>query len=96
MRPSEALAEHRDAARDIVSSYNLADPRIFGSTARGEDTDESDLDIIARRHGSLSYFDLFKLEAELGSLMGARVDVRTDGEFSARNLNRIKRDFIAL
>jgi uncharacterized protein len=96
MRPSDALAKHQDAARDIVSSYNLADPRIFGSTARGEDTDESDLDIIARRDGSLSYFDLFKLEAELGSLMGARVDVRTDGEFSARNLNRIKRDFIVL
>lgn len=96
MRPSEALAKHRDAARDIVSSYNLADPRIFGSTARGEDTDESDLDIIVRRHGSLSYFDLFKLEADLGSLMGVRVDVRTEGEFSARVLNRIKRDFIAL
>jgi uncharacterized protein len=96
MRPSEALAKHRDAARDIVSSYNLAHPRVFGSTARGEDTDASDLDIIVRRDGLITYFELFKLEDELASLMGVRVDVRTEGEFSPRILNRIKRDFIDL
>jgi uncharacterized protein len=96
MRPSEALAKHRDAARDIVSSYNLAEPRIFGSTARGEDTDASDLDIIVRRDGRLSYFDLFRLEDALTSLLGVRVDVRTEGEFSTRSMDRIKRDFIAL
>ena len=96
MRPSEALAKHRDAARDIVSFYPFAEPRIFGSTARGEDTEASDLDIIVSRRGRLTYFDLFKLEDELGSLLGVKVDVRTEGEFSPRILNRIKRDFIAL
>ena len=70
--------------------------RIFGSTARGEDTDASDLDIIVRRCGNLTYFDLFKLEDELRSLLGVKVDVRTEGEFSTRVLDRIKRDFIAL
>jgi predicted nucleotidyltransferase len=96
MRPSEALAKHRDATREIVFSYQLSDPRVFGSTARGEDTDDSDLDIIVRRVGHLSYFDLFRLEDELASVLGAKVDVRTEGEFSKRILDRIKRDFIAL
>jgi uncharacterized protein len=96
MRPSEALAKHRDAARDIVSSNHFADPRIFGSTARGEDTDSSDLDIIVRRDGDLTFFDLFKLEDELAVLLGVKVDVRTEAEFSPRILDRIKRDFVAL
>ena len=96
MRPSEALALHRDEARTIVDAYHVAEPRIFGSAARGEDTESSDLDIIVRRKGELSYFDLFKLEGELASLLGVRVDIRTEGEFSARVYDRIKRDFVAL
>jgi uncharacterized protein len=96
MRPSEALAKHRDAARDIVLCHHFSDPRIFGSTARGQDTDASDLDIIVRRDGDLTFFDLLKLEEELAILLGVKVDVRTEGEFSPRILNRIKRDFITL
>ena len=96
MIPSEALAKHRDEARSIVGSYKVAYPRIFGSTARGEDTDESDLDIIVRRDGELSYYDLFRLEDELAALLGVRVDLRTEGEFSSRIFDRIKRDFVDL
>jgi uncharacterized protein len=44
MRPSEALAKHRDEVLRIAR-YPVSNPRIFGSTARGEDTEESDLDI---------------------------------------------------
>ncbi len=96
MRPSEALALHREEARSIVGTYQVAQPRIFGSTARGEDTEQSDLDIIVRRNGNLSYFDLFRLEDELSALLGVRVDLRTEGEFSSRILDRIKRDFVDL
>lgn len=96
MRPSEALALHREEARSIVAAYQVTEPRIFGSAARGEDTVASDLDIIVRRNGSLSYFDLFRLEDELAALLGVRVDVRTEGEFTTRIFDRIKRDFVPL
>lgn len=96
MRPSEALARHRNAILDILERYPVADPRIFGSVARGEDTDESDLDILVKRRDHLTYFHLARLEDELKAAIGVRVDVRTEGEFSPRVLGRISRDFRAL
>tara|TARA_R110002020_G_scaffold21450_8_gene72884 strand:+ start:1043 stop:1333 length:291 start_codon:yes stop_codon:yes gene_type:complete len=96
MRPSEALAKHRDDARAIIARYPLENPRIFGSTARDADTESSDLDILVRLTGDLTFFDLARLERELGTLIGVKVDIRTEGEFSAAMLDRISRDFVSL
>ena len=96
MRPSQALDRHRDDMRAIIAQYPLENPRIFGSTARGSDTEHSDLDILVRLAGDLTYFDLARLERDLAALIGVRVDVRTEGEFSADMLDRISRDFVAL
>ena len=96
MRPSEALALHRDEVRSIIASYPLSAPRVFGSTARKEDRDDSDLDIIVAHDGGVTYFDLARLEDQLSKLLHVRVDVRTEGEFSGRMLTRIQRDFVPL
>lgn len=82
MRPSEALARHRDEVLSIISKYPVSNPRIFGSVARGEDTETSDLDILVEHGGRASTFDLAGLELELEALLRARVDVRTLEDFS--------------
>lgn len=96
MRPSEAVEMYRNDARAIIARYPLKNPRIFGSAARGSDREGSDIDILVRLSGKLSYFDLSALERELATLMGVKVDVRTEGEFSAEMLDRISRDISAL
>jgi uncharacterized protein len=96
LRPSEALALHRDQVRMIIANYPLSSPRLFGSTARNEDREDSDLDIIVAHAGGLTYFDLARLEDELTNLLKVKVDVRTEGEFSSRILSRIQRDFVPL
>lgn len=77
MRPSEALARHRDTIREILARYPVANPRVFGSAARGEDTEESDLDIVIDPEGPFSYFDMAKLALELEALLGCAVDIGT-------------------
>lgn len=77
MRPSEALARHREEVLEIISRYPVRNPRIFGSVARGEDTEESDVDILVDRIGPLSYFDIFRLEDEIKSVLGCEVEVFT-------------------
>ena len=46
MRPSIALQLHRDSIRGIVLRNGATNPRVFGSAARGEDTEDSDLDLL--------------------------------------------------
>jgi uncharacterized protein len=45
MKPSMALERNREQVREVLAEFRMRNPRIFGSTARGEDTDTSDLDI---------------------------------------------------
>ncbi len=39
MRPSDALATHREALRQLAGRYNVAHPRVYGSVLTGKDTD---------------------------------------------------------
>jgi predicted nucleotidyltransferase len=77
MRPSEALAKHRDEVLEIISRYPVSNPRVFGSTARGEDVEGSDLDLLVDRTGPISYFDLFDLEEQLSKLLNCPVEIGT-------------------
>jgi predicted nucleotidyltransferase len=77
MRPSEALESRKEEVRRIISRYPVVNPRIFGSVARGEDTEKSDVDILVERIGPMTFFDLFQLEDELASLLGCKVEVFT-------------------
>jgi uncharacterized protein len=96
MRPSGALELHRDKVREIIARYPVSNPRVFGSVARGEDTDTSDLDLLVERNGTLTFIDLAKLEIELERLLGVKVDVRTPGEFGPAATARIGAYRIAL
>lgn len=77
MRPSEALEKNRLKAREIIARYPVANPRVFGSAARGDDSEGSDIDILVERVGPMSFFDLFRLEDELKALFGFPVEVFT-------------------
>ncbi|MDW6023908.1 nucleotidyltransferase family protein [Mesorhizobium sp. BAC0120] len=96
MKPSEALSRHRDEVLEVIGRYPVSNPRVFGSTARGEDTDDSDLDILVDRAGVLTYFDLARLEIELEQLLGVPVGVHTPGEFRQAMMARIEADRRAL
>jgi uncharacterized protein len=41
-----SIDAHRDALLAILDRYHASNPRIFGSVARGDATDASDLDLI--------------------------------------------------
>jgi uncharacterized protein len=78
MKPSLAIAGKADLLRRLAAQNNLANPRIFGSTASGEDCDGSDLDILVDGIAgitTLMNMATFKIAAE--KLLGVSVDVRT-------------------
>ena len=89
MRPSIRLDENREAIRAAVERRRMANPRIFGSVLRGEDRDDSDLDILVDPSPDTSLLDLCGLENDLEALLGVRVDVRTPERLSRRFRDRV-------
>ncbi|MEO5344439.1 MAG: nucleotidyltransferase domain-containing protein [Gammaproteobacteria bacterium SHHR-1] len=77
MRPSEALKRHRDRIREIALSHRITNPRVFGSVLRGEDTEDSDLDILVEPTQETTLMDIGAIRFELEELLGLEVDVLT-------------------
>ncbi len=77
MRPSDILAAKREEVLAVIARSRFDNPRLFGSVARGDDGDGSDLDILVDAPKDVSLFDLVGLELQLGDLLGIRVDLFT-------------------
>jgi uncharacterized protein len=80
MKPSIALHNNREAIRTLVTHYRATNPRVFGSTARDEDDEGSDLDLLVDALPGTTLFDLGNLHHEIEQLLGIRVDLRTPGD----------------
>ena len=89
MKPSEALELHREAIRRAVNRYGLCNPRVFGSAARGDDAETSDLDLLVDLGPRTTLFDLGGLSEELNDLLGAPVDVAASTGLRRRIGNRV-------
>ncbi len=96
MRPSELLARHRSAIRQVVAAHRAGNPRVFGSVAHGEDTQDSDLDLLIDPQDQMSLFDLGAIIAELDELLGIRVDVATPAALPEPMRQRVLRDAIPI
>lgn len=77
MKPSDALNAHREAIRRVIEAHRAHSPRVFGSVARGEDGEGSDLDLLIEPTADTTLFDLGAMRLELRALLGVSVDVLT-------------------
>ena len=77
MKPSQALQTHRDEIWRVVLAHRAKNPRVFGSVLSGQDTEDSDLDILIDTTPSTSLMDVAAIQVELESLLGVSVDVLT-------------------
>lgn len=77
MRPSDALRVHREAVRRVVEAHRASNPRVFGSVARGDDAEGSDIDILIDPTPDTTLFDIGAIRHELQRLLGVPVDVVT-------------------
>ena len=89
MRPSEVLEKNREAIREATKRFNAANPRVFGSVARGEDRPDSDLDILVDAVPGTTLFDLRGLQDTLERLLDVKVDLLTSGGIRRSMRDRI-------
>lgn len=77
MRPSLALQTHRDAIREIALSHRVLNVRVFGSVVHGDDTEESDLDLLVDPTSETTLMDIAKIQLTVARLLGVKVEVLT-------------------
>lgn len=77
MKPSEALRANRAEINRIVQMNNAVNARVFGSVLHGEDTEQSDLDVLIDPTPETTLFDIGAIRYKLRQLLGVRVDVLT-------------------
>ena len=71
----EQLRAQREMILEIVSRNKACNVSVFGSVARGEDTSESDVDLLVDFLPGASLTDQFRLQEELGIFLQTSVDV---------------------
>lgn len=78
MRPTDAIREKEGDIRRLIETYGFTEPKLFGSVARGDDHEGSDLDLLATlppaMAGKISLFDIAELEDELQAMVGVPAD----------------------
>lgn len=69
------LRRRRQAVIEVAQRRGATNVRVFGSVARGEDADASDVDLLVDLNAGVGLFALAGLERELHELLGVEIDV---------------------
>lgn len=69
------VVEHRQELLDVLRRHGVTNPEIFGSVARGDDRDGSDLDLLVDLAPGTDLFDMVRIKRELEEVLGAPVDL---------------------
>lgn len=76
MHPTDCIREHLPELRD---EYLVARIGVFGSFARGEATESSDVDILVEFSRRVDLFHFISLQDHLAEILGRKVDLTTPG-----------------
>ena len=90
------IKENRDKILRIAARRGARNVRIFGSLARGEADNDSDIDILVEMEQGRSLLDLAGLWRELNELLGVKVDVVTEKGLRERIRERVLKEAVPL
>jgi hypothetical protein len=96
MDVQELLHAKREEILHIAASHGAGNVRVFGSVARGEADEESDIDLLVDLEPGRGLLDLGGLLMDLQDLLGRKVDVATERGLKERIRDRVLRDAMSL
>lgn len=73
------LEPYLEQIRKVCRQSNISRLCVFGSVARGDDTSESDVDLLVKFDRPVSLLELIKLEDKFVDIFGRKVDLGTEG-----------------
>ena len=96
MGVDELLKKKREDILRIAAKHGARNVRIFGSVARGEADDQSDIDVLVEMEPGRSLLDMGGLLMDLQEVLGRKVDVVTEKGLRDRIRDRVVKEAIPL
>ena len=96
MKSRDLLRERREEILRVAAKHGAQNVRVFGSIARGEDDEQSDIDLLVEFESGRSLLDHAALRLELRELLGCKVDVVSDRGIKPRIRDRVLREALPL
>ena len=96
MSLSKTLKNSREEILNIAGKYGAKNIRVFGSVARGEEKQGSDIDIIVEMKQGSSLLDIIAIKQDIEDLLGRKVDVVTEASISPYIRTEILREAVNL
>ncbi|MCC5953143.1 MAG: helix-turn-helix domain-containing protein [Acidimicrobiia bacterium] len=90
------LRQRRKAIIRAAEDRRAHNVRVFGSVARGDDIESSDVDMLVDLEKGVGLLDLIGLERELAELLGVDVDVVPADSLKPRIREQIEREAVPL
>jgi uncharacterized protein len=91
-RTMSALLFDTNTLIELCRENDVATLGVFGSMARGEANDQSDIDLLVEFSKRKSLLALVSLERKMSAALGRKVDLLTEAAISPYLRDRIKRD----
>ena len=96
MRLRDLLQAKREDILRLAEQYGARNVRIFGSVARGEDDEQSDIDLLVDMEPGRGLLDLGALLMDLRELLDCEVDVVTERSLRERMRDRVLQEAVTL
>jgi predicted nucleotidyltransferase len=96
MAVEDLLKAKREEILRVCAKYGAYNVRVFGSVARSEADEQSDIDFLVELEPGRTLFDLGGLQYDLEQLLGCRVDVVTERGLKPRIRERVLREAVPL
>lgn len=90
------LRHHRRSILACAALHGATNVRVFGSTARGEDRPDSDVDLVVDLNKGTGLFNLEALRRELSEILGVPVDVAPSDSLRPRIREEVECEAIPL
>ncbi|MEX6430641.1 nucleotidyltransferase family protein [Ferrimicrobium acidiphilum] len=91
----DLVLSHRNEIDRLVREHHGRSVSVFGSVARGEETSESDVDLLVDFDEQSTLFDLLHLQEAIAGVLGTSVDVVAAKGLMSRD-EHIKREAIPI
>lgn len=94
MKRNDVLRILQKELQELVDHYNISTLSVFGSVARDDARQDSDVDILVEFSQPIGLFQFIELQQRLETLLGSKVDLGTPRSLKPRIKEQVLQEAI--